>query len=452
MSAGLVVDLFAGGGGASTGIFWALDRHPDVALNHSYDALRNHALNHPTTRHVVDDIRKAVPLLVTRGAPVDVLWASPDCRHFSRAKGGKPCHPKTRSLPWEIVEWARQTSPRLIAMENVREMQGWGPLNAEHSNGCQGDGELDMDHESFVAALDRCAKGCTFARPIPELAGSTWREWIAALGGAGYVVRWWVLKACDYGSPTTRERLFIVCRRDGVEPVKPEPTHGPGRPLPYRTAAECIDWGDLGRSIFGADGNTRHAAATLRRVAAGVVRFVVQAARRPFLADARNGERAGQGALVSAFIAKHYTDVVGHPPTRPLGTITTKDHHGLVVVDLEPRAAGEAVDRVAAFVSTYYGQSVGRAADEPLGTITTKERHALVTVTIDGESYAIVDIRMRMLKPSELKLAQGFPASYRLDGSAKLQTKLIGNSVPPQLAAAVVRANTVTAPRGERAA
>lgn len=456
---GLIVDLFAGGGGASTGIAWALGRAPDHALNHSWDALRVHNLNHPDTQHHVDDVRSAVPLVITRGAPVDVLWASPDCRHFSRAKGGKPCHPEVRSLPWEIVRWARETRPRLVAMENVPEMRTWGPLDAE-------------------------------GHPIKEQAGETWQEWIAAFEELGYHVgrdsdgqAGWKLRACDYGAPTTRERLFIVARRDAL-PVRPEPTHGPGRAHPHRTAAECIDWSDLGESIFDERGNTRHAAATLRRIATGVMRYVVDA-KRPFLIQTGYGERQGQTprtysvdaphptvvaggsktALVSAFLAKHYGGVVGHPVTRPLGAVTTRDHHSVVAASLirtdntsDGRLRGLAgVDEplttattrpghaiVAAFLSTYYGQSVGQPVDAPMGTQTTRHRHAVVTVEIDGVTYAIVDIRMRMLKASELKLAQGFPADYRLEGSEKLKVRLIGNSVPPQLAAAVVAANTPT--------
>lgn len=488
---GLIVDLFAGGGGASHGIQLALGRGPDLGLNHSWDALRNHKLNHPDTHHVVDDVRDAIPLVLTEGRPVDLLWASPDCRDFSRAKGGKPCHPKVRSLAWEVVGWARDTRPRVICMENVPEMRGWGPLHEEHSAGCP----------CRTPAGEGCPKDCgcrkarcVFNTRIPELEGTTWREWIAAFEALGYKVGHdgedygWKLRACDYGAPTTRERLIIVCRRDG-DPVRPEPTHGPGRAHPYRTAAECIDWSDPGESIFDEHGNTRHAKATLRRIATGVMRFVVHA-KRPFIVGESapslihlgNGERPGQAprvydihkplgtvvagggkhALVSAFLAKHYTGLVGHDPRRPLGAITTKDHHSLVAANLirtdntsdgrlrglaspdapmgtQTTAPGHAI--VAAFLSTYYGQSVGRPVDGPMGTQTTKHRHAVVTVEIDGVTYAIVDIRMRMLKPSELKLAQGFPASYRLEGSQHLQVRLIGNSVPPPLAAAVVAAN-----------
>lgn len=568
---GLIVDLFAGGGGASTGLSWALGRSPDLGINHDWDALRNHALNHPETDHLVDDLRAVSPLVVTRGERVDVLWASPDCRNFSRAKGGKPCHPKIRTLPWEVTRWAVEAKPRVVCVENVPEMQEWGPLCPEHSHGCESTAELRCDHGSYedYAACRECknkkpsedpkcsTKRCTFSRPIPEQTKTTWRRWIEAFEEAGYKVKWWVLHAHHYGAPTSRKRMFLVARRDGVEPVKPEPTHGPGL-LPYRTAAECIDWSDLGESIFDEEGNTHHAPATLRRIATGVMRYVVHA-KQPFIVTCNHqgdgfrgqgidepfrtvtanrdahgvvtpvvvpclvqtsyGERKGQKprvldlhkplgtcvaggqkhAVVAAFLAKHYGGVVGIPATSPMGTVTTKDHHSVVAASLirtdntsdgrlrglaspnEPlktqtTATGHALVAanllklygtnesgapadaplgtvtaggmkhgiVAAFLATYYGKGVGSDAKDPLRTITTKDRHAVVTVEIDGVTYAIVDIRMRMVKPSELKLAQGFPWSYVLEGTQKLQVRLIGNSVPPQLSEAVVRANTPT--------
>lgn len=525
---GLIVDLFAGGGGASHGIRLATGRSPDVGINHSWHALRNHHLNHPETSHLVDDIRQAVPLVVTRGRPVDLLWASPDCRHFSRAKGGKPCNPKIRTLPWEITRWAREAKPRMIAVENVPEMQTWGPLYKKHDHGCASRATLECDHASYEdyarcrkckttrsAPVDPCTeRGCSFARPVAELARTTWETWLQAFRDAGYRVKAFVLHAHHYGAPTSRKRLFVVARRDGVEPVCPEPTHGPGR-LPFRTAAECIDWSDLGESIFDEDGNTRHAAATLRRIATGVMRYVVEA-KQPFIVTCNHGkpgfrghgcdepfktltasrdahglvvptlvqtgygERAGQAprsldlhkplgtvvscgakhALVAAFLAKHYGGVVGHEVTRPASTITGTDHHALVAANLlklygtnesgapagrplgTVTAGGMKHGVVAAFLSTYYGKGGNHDVAEPMPTQTTKHRHSVVTVEIDGVTYAIVDIRMRMLKPSELKLAQGFPETYRLEGTQKLQVQLIGNSVPPQLADAVVRANT----------
>lgn len=499
---GLVIDLFAGGGGASLGVERALGRPIDIAVNHDWDALRNHNLNHPEAQHLVEDITEIVPLVVTGGQPVDVLWASPDCRHFSRAKGGKPCHPKIRSLPWQIVRWAREVAPALICMENVPEFLSWGPLDPETH------------------------------RPLSDAKGETFAEWVQELRNEGYSVDWKVLKACDYGTPTSRKRLFLVARLDGQEVSWPEPTHGEGEGLlPYATAAECIDWSDLGKSVFGR--KRPLADATCRRIARGLVKFVIEA-KQPFvvgvggragqsletgveqplgtittkndralvcptLVQTGYGERAGQkprcldlqkplgtivagGAkhalvtgcltkfygttkggqdleeplgtitalaggghhgLVTAWIAKHYGGVTGHGVERPLGTITATDSHGMGFG--VTGGDQEGAERCAAFITTYYGQSVGRSADEPLATITTKERHGLVVVVIDGEEHVITDIRLRMLQPHELKKAQGFPESYRLEGTKRLQTRLIGNSVPPQLSEAVVASNV--APR-----
>ena len=527
---GLVVDLFAGGGGASTGLQMALGRRVDLGVNHDFDALRIHKLNHPDTRLIKDDIRKVVPSDATEGQPVDVLWASPDCRDHSRAKGGRPCHPEVRELPWNVVRWARETRPRLVCVENVDEIRKWGPLYEDHSDGCN----CPAEHPSACPKGCPCEESaCHFHRPIPELEGTTWEEWMRAFQRLGYKTAWWKLKACDYGSRTSRERLVFVARLDGV-PVKPEPTHGPGCEHPYGTAAECIDWSDLGESIFDEHGEPRHAAATCRRIAHGIVRYVLEA-RQPFIVtcnhgkegfrgqgltepfktitashDAHglvvptlvhigNGERHGQSpriydiqaplgtvvaggqkhALVAAFLAKHY----GQGPSRtggwnggaslgkPLGTITTQDHHSLVAANLirtdntsDGRLRGLANPSegplttvttstghalVAAFMTKFYGTSIGASLGEPVPTITASGwHHGLVTVVIDGVTYVITDIRMRMLQPPELKLAQGFPWSYLLEGSKRLQVKLIGNSVPPQLAEAVVRANT---PGRERA-
>jgi DNA (cytosine-5)-methyltransferase 1 len=462
------VDLFAGGGGASTGIEIALGQDPDYALNHSWLALKTHHKNHPRTRHVVDDIRAVAPLSLTRGRPVDVLWASPDCRSYSNAKGGKPCNAQVRTLPWEITNWARDVKPTVICMENVGEMLKWGPLYEDHDAGCVSPARLDERADSGRTPNVDCTEdACHFSRPIPELEGTTWEEWIEAFRAEGYKVAWWTLKACDFGAPTSRKRLIIVCRRDGLEPVRPIETHGPGK-IPHRTVADCIDWSDLGPSIFNELGEVEHVPATCRRIATGIMKYVVNAAR-PFLVQRSYGERAGQTprvmsvdlplgtvvaggnkhALCTAFLAKHYKGVIGHGVLRPLGTITTRDHHSLVACDLAPMGSNEeGARRVAAFISTYYGQSVGQPVDAPMATQTTKARFALVTVELDGQSYAIVDIRMRMLKPDpELKLAQGFPRDYWLVGNQTQQTKLIGNSVPPQLAEAVVRANR-PAPRG----
>ena len=212
---GLIVDLFCGGGGASLGITWATGRKVDVAVNHSAAAIAMHTLNHPDTIHFQTDVFDVPPRKTVKRRKVDILWLSPDCTHHSRARGGKPRDGKLRSLAWVGVNWAREVQPRLIFLENVPEFQTWGPLYE--------DGDL----------VDT---------PIPERRGEIFDSFIGALNLAGYRVEWRKLKACDYGAPTTRERLYLIARCDGLPIVWPEPTHGPRRPLPWRTAAECIDW------------------------------------------------------------------------------------------------------------------------------------------------------------------------------------------------------------------
>jgi DNA (cytosine-5)-methyltransferase 1 len=395
IAAELVVDLFAGGGGASTGIEQAIGRHVDIAINHDPEAVSLHEANHPQTRHFVSDVFEVDPAVVTDGQPVGLLWASPDCKHFSKAKGGKPVSKKIRSLAWVVVKWAKAVRPRVICLENVEEFQTWGPLGADNM-------------------------------PCPRRKGATFARWKRSLEGLGYVVEHRELRACDYGAPTIRKRLFLVARRDGHPVVWPEATHAAPDSLPvrqkklkpWRTAAECIDWSVPAPSIFE---RTRPLAdATCRRIAKGIMRYVVDAAE-PFVVNTRNGEREGQAprvrglgepywtvtgqgsqgalvvpsmigidnagarsatwsaedplrttttenrhALVTAFIAKHYGGVVGSDMAAPLATVTTVDHNSLVTANL-------------AGVGARAGQSRPRGLDEPLATITAKADVALVT-------------------------------------------------------------------------
>jgi DNA (cytosine-5)-methyltransferase 1 len=420
----LIVDSFAGGGGASTGIEWALGRSPDIAINHSPEAIAMHALNHPKTRHYCENVWKVDPVEATGGRPVGLAWFSPDCTHFSKAKGGKPKSKKIRGLAWVVYHWARAVRPRLICLENVEEFADWGPLLED-------------------------------GRPCPIRRGFTFRRWWRQLENLGYELDARELVACDYGAPTSRKRLFIIARCDG-QPIRwPDPTHGPGL-QPYRAAAECIDWALPCPSIFGR--KKPLAEATQRRIARGVMRYVVHA-RQPFLVavedrpagvsliNTRNGEREGQaprvydiqrpyptvtaqgsqGALVAAFLARHYGghENDGQSLTQPMSTVTSRDHHALVH----------------AFLLRYYGCSKEAPLIAPLGTITGCDRFGLVMV--HGERYRISDIGMRMLQPPELYRAQGFPADVKLIGSKTTQVELCGNSVSPPVAAAIVRANMV---------
>jgi DNA (cytosine-5)-methyltransferase 1 len=439
---GLVVDLFAGGGGASVGIEAALGRSVDIAINHDPIALAVHRANHPATRHLEADIWEVQPLEATEGAPVDLLWASPACTHFSVAKGAaNPLCEKIRSLAWVVVDWARDVRPRVIALENVREFLGWGPLN---DNG----------------------------RPDRARLGETFDVWRRQLEHLGYVVDYRVLDASLYGAPTRRRRLFFLARCDGQAIRWPEPTHGPGR-LPLRTAAECVDWSIPCPSIF--DRRRPLAEKTLRRIGQGIRRFVLETKRpyivpfeaalvAPSLVQTGYGERPGQRprflniheplgtlvngqkhALVAAFLARHFGGVVGQDLQLPLPTVTARDHHSVVEASLSADHGDARVDRVRAFLTVYYGQDEtgGQSLLDPLRTVTAKHRLGLVTVA--GADYQIVDIGLRMLEPHELLAAQfgRFADNYDLDAARTKSAKirLIGNSVAPEVAEAIITAN-----------
>lgn len=463
----LVIDLFAGGGGASTGIELAIGRHVDIAVNHDPEAVSLHEVNHPQTRHFVSDVFEVDPITVTGGQDVGLLWASPDCTFHSKARGGKPYRDRNkarrrRGLAWVVCKWAREVKPRVICLENVEEFQHWGPLNED-------------------------------GQPCQERKGKTFQRWVAQLRNLGYAVEWRELRACDYGTPTIRKRLFLVARRDGMPIVWPEATHGaPGslpvtrkKLKPWRTAAECIDWSIPAPSIF--ERSKPLAEATMRRIAKGIQRYVIDAAE-PFIvsnrlaatmigidnAGARTATwRANQPlrttttenrhALVTAMLAKFYGGVIGQPINQPAGTVTTVDHHGLVtsnLVKLRGDNVGSGTDEplhtisaqglhhaeVRAFLIKYYGSDQDPQMGAPLHTVTTKDRFGLVTVR--GEPYAIVDIGLRMLSPRELYRAQGFPETYVIDRGADgramtktAQVRMCGNSVCPPLARAIVAAN-----------
>ena len=495
----LVVDLFAGGGGASAGIEQAIGRAVDVAINHDPEAISLHQANHPQTTHYCSDVFEVDPVAVTHGRPVGLLWASPDCKHFSKAKGGKPVSKKIRSLAWVVVKWAKAVRPRVICLENVEEFQTWGPLG-------------DND------------------RPCPQRKGQTFQLWKAQLQKLGYTIEHRELRACDYGVPTIRKRLFLVARRDGQPIVWPSPTHAkpdakgkvPLGMKPWRTAAECIDWSIPVPSIF--ERSKPLADATCRRIAKGIMRYVVEAAK-PFIVQYHSAKRDGdhrtanlQGplptqttenrfALVTAFLAKHYTGAVGSDLAEPISTVTSVDHHSLVAANLIHMGHGEGKDgkarfshgirdatdplntitaqgaaagivtshmlklrgdnvgaatnepvhtisaqgthhaEVRAFLVKYYGNEVdGQPITEPLHTIPTRDRFGLVMVM--GEAYAIVDISLRMLTPRELYRAQGFPENYIIDHDAAgepitktAQVRMCGNSVCPPIAKLLVDAN-----------
>lgn len=487
----IVVDLFAGGGGASEALRQALGRDPDIAINHDAFAIGMHAANHPFARHLQDDIWHADPVREVGGRLVGWLHASPDCTHFSQAKGGQPRSKATRSLSWVVVKWVGTLrragrQPRLISLENVEQILRWGPLIAKRDPGTGRVVTLDMvtdpatgrQTNRIAAKGERVPVERQFLVPDPRRAGRTWRQFVATLEGLGYVVEWRKLVASDYGAGTSRKRLFLVARCDGEAIRWPEPTHGPGRPQPYVTAADCIDWSILCPSIFAR--KRPLAENTLRRIARGLKRYVIDAAE-PFIVPvcnagfgseatsaaaplrtittAKGGEFAVAEPMLAAYIEQanggpNGNPVPSHDARKPLSTIVGKgcaqrviaahlqhastsncnggrgrvdlplrtvmaggQHHAVVEAVLSPEAEAGAL-RVAAFLVNYYGNGQPLDVREPLDTITTRDRLALVTVHLHGQPYVIVDIGLRMLTPAELYRAQGFPAGYIIDRTA----------------------------------
>ncbi len=439
MTEELVVDNFAGGGGASLGIEMA-GFEVDIAVNHDEIALGIHEANHPGATHLCENVWEVDPVQATKGRPVGLAWFSPDCKHFSKAKGGKPTDKRIRSLAWVVTRWAKAVHPRVIILENVEEFADWGPLTADN-------------------------------KPCPRRKGKTFRAWVSRLRNLGYEVDHKILKACDYGAPTIRKRLFLIARCDGRPIVWPEPTHiNPNVKMgrlfkstlkPWRTAAECIDWSIPCPSIF--ERKKPLADATLRRIAKGIMRYVVDCPD-PFIVPVKQDVSMfseTRESLVSAFLAKHFGDKgqrAGSDLSEPVSTVTAVDHHSLVMLHIqkdgqpvdEPMptvtAGGTHVAEVRAFLLKYYGTDQDPKLREPLHTVTTKDRFGLVTV--HGTDYQIVDIGMRMLTPRELFRAQGFPDSYVIDQlpdgtkiSKSHQIRLCGNSVCPDVASALVGAN-----------
>lgn len=397
----LVIDSFAGGGGASEGIRAAIGRDPDYALNHDGIALAMHRMNHPETHHVEEDVWNVDAVGLCAGRPVGLLWMSPDCKHFSKAKGGKPRDKAIRGLAWVGVRWIKslpkRQRPMVVCLENVEEFQFWGPLLED-------------------------------GRPCPVHRGATFRQFVAALEAMGYVVEWRELRACDYGAPTIRKRLFLIARRDGKPIVWPEATHGApdsegvlsGRLKPWRTAAEIIDWSLPCPSIFessaeikakhGIRANRPLADATMARVAKGTMRYVVNSAK-PFLVSVNHGDSRGRReypiddptntmtasrgeALVQPFVTYAQQGGGNRDVSAPLHTITAspKDQNAVAVPFVtpvkswggggnDPRSVEEPARTVTAskrgehaiavpFITKFNRGAVGHEIDRPLATVT----------------------------------------------------------------------------------
>ena len=437
----LSIDGFAGGGGASCGLRMA-GIEVTIAINHDPAAIRMHTVNHPRTLHLTEDIF-AVDLAkyLDPDDVVDVMWASPDCTSHSKAKGGQPRELGLRILPWAVFRLCRQIQtitghlPSMLFMENVEEIQEWGPLDKH-------------------------------GRPIERKKGTEYRRFIRSMKKLGFAFDCRTLIAADFGAPTTRKRWYAVFRSDGKKICWPEPTHSrnPGGMFPLKPwvpVSEVLDFTDLGKSIF--DREKPLAEATMNRIAKGIEKFILKNPDPYFLPDqmalpfliqyhseTASGDVRGQTVseplktidtsnrygLVSIFITKYYKTGIGQEIREPLHTITTSPAH---------------FSLVSVFLIKYYGtEQSGHSVKEPLATITTKDRFGMVSTILmkDGETYAIADIFLRMLKPEELKLAQGFPPEYVIDHDIdgnpypiKEQVAKIGNSVVPIMAAKIVKAN-----------
>lgn len=457
----LIVDNFAGGGGASTGMEMATGYSVDIAINHDPEAIRMHKANHPNTKHYCEDVWQVDPVKACNGHPVGLAWFSPDCKHFSKAKGGKPKDKFIRGLAWVACRWAGLVRPRVIMLENVEEFKTWGPLNRGH-------------------------------HPIKAKQGNTFDKFMQQLTDLGYEVQFRELVAADYGAPTMRKRFFLIARCDGKPIVWPEPTHAPadseevkaGLLKPYVGAYTQLDFSLPCPSIFDTSEEIKEkygiravrplAPKTMERIARGLKKFVLENPE-PFIIQCNHGgerrpndirepmptitgkhgygivepymvqigqtikepimtvDGSNRYGLVTSFLSKFYKTGIGQDVREPLGTVTAN-------------AGGGHFGEVRAFLIKYYGQGTGQNIKEPLDTVTAQDRFGLVT--IEGEDYQIVDIGLRMLEPKELYGCQGFPDDYIIDHDCtgktyprSEQVRRCGNAVCPPLPAALVKAN-----------
>ncbi len=483
----LIVDNFAGGGGASTGIEMATGYSVDIAINHDPEAIRMHQTNHPSTKHYCESVWDVDPVKVCGGHPVALAWFSPDCKHFSKAKGGKPKDKSIRGLAWVTLRWAAKVRPRVVMLENVEEFKTWGPLNRSH-------------------------------RPIKAKQGHTYHKFISQLHDLGYEVQTRELVAADYGAPTMRKRFFMIARCDGKPIVWPEPTHGPadsekvkaGLLKPYVGAYTQIDFSLPCPSIFDTAEEIREkygiravrplAPKTMERIARGLKKFVINSPE-PFIVPIGYGERTGQQPrihdikeplptvvssgkhylcepLIAPYIMCNNENNNGANIESPLPTITTANRNYVMAPTLiqyhsetskdgvrgqqvtEPIMTVDGSNRyglVTSFLSKFYKSGIGQDIRKPLGTVTANAggghfgevRAFLIKyygqgtgqdikgpldtvtaqdrfglVTVGGVDYQIVDIGLRMLEPKELYGCQGFPDDYIIDHD------YAGNSYP----------------------
>ena len=465
----LIVDNFAGGGGASTGIELATGYSVDIAINHDPEAIRMHKTNHPNTKHYCEDVWQVDPVKACKGYPVGLAWFSPDCKHFSKAKGGKPKDKFIRGLAWVACRWAGLVRPRVIMLENVEEFKTWGPLNrGKH--------------------------------PIKSKQGKTFEKFVQQLTNLGYEVQFRELVAADYGAPTMRKRFFLIARCDGKPITWPEPTHGPadseqvkkGNLKPYVGAYTQIDFSRPCPSIFDTSEQIKEkygiravrplAPKTMARIARGLKKFILENPE-PFIIQCNHGGKRkpgdirepmptitgkhGYGIIAPTLIQYHSEtvkdEVRGQTISDPVMTVDSSNRYGLVTsflskfyksgtgqdlreplhtITTSPGHFGE----VRAFLTKYYGAGTGQSVKDPLDTITAQDRFGLVVIA--GTEYQIVDIGLRMLEPSELYGCQGFPEDYIIDHDytgkkypRSEQVRRCGNAVCPPIPAALVRSN-----------
>ena len=501
----LIVDNFAGGGGASTGIELATGYSVDIAINHDPEAIRMHKTNHPNTKHYCEDVWQVDPVEACKGYPVGLAWFSPDCKHFSKAKGGKPKDKFIRGLAWVACRWAGLVRPRVIMLENVEEFKTWGPLNRRK-------------------------------HPIKSKQGKTFEKFVQQLTDLGYEVQFRELVAADYGAPTMRKRFFLIARCDGNPIVWPKPTHGPadseavrnGSLKPYVGAYTQIDFNRPCPSIFDTSEQIKKkygiravrplAPKTMARIARGLKKFVLENPE-PFIIQCNHGGKrrpnnikepmptitgkhgygiveptlapymgtnttnhpggsckepihtittGNQQCVISPLLIQYHSETVqgevrGQTIADPVMTVDSSNRYGLVTsflskfyksgtgqdlreplhtITTSPGHFGE----VRAFLMKYYGTGTGQSAKEPLDTITAQDRFGLVV--IDGTEYQIVDIGLRMLEPSELYGCQGFPEDYIIDHDytgkkypRSEQVRRCGNAVCPPIPAALIKSN-----------
>lgn len=387
----ITVDGFCGGGGWSTGFEFAIGRPVDIGINHDKDAIAMHKKNHPFTEHYNENIFEVDPYKATRGRPVGWAHFSPDCTHFSRAKGGTPVKKSIRGLAWVVTKWAGTVHPRIISMENVPEFMSWGSLCARRNK----DGRIYRMDGTLAEKGTYVPYSEQQLVPNKKKQGKTFKRFINVMKSFGYKCEWKILTASDYGAPTIRKRLFIIFRNDGKSIIFPNPTHGNpeseevkcGKLLPWHTAAECINWDLECPSIF--ERKKPLAENTLRRIAKGIQKFVIENPN-PFIIQVNHGgdnfrgqevdkpmptitAKHGFGVVAPTLIQYHgeqsKNEVRGQILEKPLQTVDTANRYGLVT----------------AFMSKYFGgnyQGCGSSVDEPLHTITAVDHNALAAVHI----------------------------------------------------------------------